>query len=45
MGCVYMYVPIYQNTNTTKKHVVYSPNRLFAYEAHQGTQQLKKAIL
>ena len=44
MGCVY---PIYQNTNITKKTCCINivPTDCFTCEAHQETQQLKKAKL
>ena len=43
MGCAY---PIYQNTNIRKKtSIKIVPTDCFACEAHQETQQLKKAIL
>ena len=43
----YMYIPIYQNTNITKKTccIKIVPTDCFACETHQGTEQLKKAIL
>ena len=42
-----MYIPIYQNTNITKKTfcIKIVPTDCFACEAHQGTKQLKKVIL
>ena len=42
-----MYIPIYQSTNLTKKTccIKIVPTDRFACEAHQRTQQLKKAIL
>ena len=52
MGCVYnriicTYIRIYQNINITKKTccIKIVPTDCFACEAHQETQQLKKAIL
>ena len=44
MGCAH---PIYQNTNITKKIccIKIVPTDCFACEAHQGAQQLKKAML
>ena len=42
-----MYISIYQNINITKKtsSIKIIPTDCFACEAHQETQQLKKAIL
>ena len=41
-----MYISIYQNINITKKTCIkIVPTDCFACEAHQRTQQLKKAIL
>ena len=42
-----MYIDIYQNINITKKTccIKIVATDCFACEAHQGTQQLKKAIL
>ena len=41
-----MYIRIYQNINITKKTCIKTvPTDCFACEAHQGAQQLKKAIL
>ena len=41
-----MYIRIYQNINKTKKRSIkIILTDCFACEAHQGTQQLKKAIL
>ena len=43
-----MYIRIYQNINTKNKKtccIKIVPTDCFACEAHQGTQQLKKAIL
>ena len=41
-----MYIRIYQNINITKKTccIKIVPINCFACEAHQGTQQLKKAF-
>ena len=42
-----MYIRIYQNINTKNKKTCIKivPTDRFACEAHQGTQQLKKATL
>ena len=42
-----MYISIYQNINITKKIccIKIFPTDCVACEAHQGTQQLKKATL
>ena len=40
-----MYIRIYQNINNKKTCIKILPTNCFADEAHQGTQQLKKAIL
>ena len=44
---MYEYIGIFQNINITKKTscIKIVPTDCFACEAHQGTQQLKKAIL